>query len=222
MYILLLSCLSHLPNIFADEVTLNQKVILKIEKVLKNMKKTSYTHITDIDEQKGRYYLDCSGLAFYLLRKTAPVSLANVPIREGKVRPQAVCFHTIFSKSPKKKSVNGWLSIPHLIDAEPGDFIAWRKMIISEKGDTGHIVVVMEKPVLEEDGKIMVKILDSAKSGHSSDSRTSQITGIGTGTIWFNVNKKGEPVSYYWSSKSINPKSLPIAIGRPIIVPKAK
>ena len=96
----------------------------------------------------------------------------------------------------------------------PGDFIAWRKLAVPKKGNSGHIVMIMEKPVEEKDGTVRIVVFDSSKSRHANDLRTKDTNGVGTGTMWFFVNKIGAPVSFYWSSRKYKPKTVPIAIGR--------
>ena len=57
------------------------------------------------------------------------------------------------------------------MDAEPSDFIIWRRKPIHLKGNTGHIVIILEKPVKEKDDCIRVVVLDSSRSRHARDTR---------------------------------------------------
>ncbi|MEA3434914.1 MAG: hypothetical protein U9R43_00510 [Thermodesulfobacteriota bacterium] len=123
-------------------------------------------------------------------------------------------FYSVFSTASEKGNCGVWQRIPRLLDAMPGDFIAWRKLAVPKKGNSGHIVMIMEKPVEEKDGTVRIVVFDSSKSTHAKDSRPKGTSGVGIGTMWFSVDKTGAPVSYFWSSRKKKPKNLPIAIGR--------
>ena len=113
---------------------------------------------------------------------------------------------------------NGWQRIVRLMDAKPGDLIAWRKDPLPTKGNTGHIVMVMGKPVTEKDGAVHIQILDASKRGHAHDTRKKGASGVGLGSMWFRVDEAGAPIAYHWSNPKRKPSVRPIAIGRPMKV----
>ena len=56
-------------------------------------------------------------------------------------------------------------------------------------------MVVMSKPIPSDDA-YLVRVADSAPSGHSQDTRQSHTSGIGIGTLLLKVNPKtGKPSS---------------------------
>ncbi|MCD4733673.1 hypothetical protein K8R78_05490 [bacterium] len=116
----------------------SERILAQAGKVIANLKITRYSHRTKVDEKIGLYALDCSGLAFFLLQKAAPNALASIPIEKGRIRPRAVMFYSAFSTASEKGNCGVWQRIPRLLDAMPGDFIAWRKLAVPKKGNSGH------------------------------------------------------------------------------------
>ena len=65
-------------------------------------------------------------------------------------------------------------------------------------------------------GEVIVPVIDSTTAPHANDSRGSQYTGIGSGSIGLEVSSStGAPIAYYWrGGLSYNAISTPIALGR--------
>jgi cell wall-associated NlpC family hydrolase len=190
------------------------KVWKEGEQILSKLKSTRYSHKGAVDEEKGIYILDCSSLACHILSKAAPASLESVPVDPRYRHARAKNFCDTFLQSPADKARNGWLRIVRVIDAEPGDFIAWKKDPMPPKGNTGHVVMVLEKPVLESDGTVRVVVLDASSGRHANDTRKKGENGVGSGTIWFKVDESGAPVAVHWSTRKRPPIPHPIGIGR--------
>ena len=201
---------------------INQLVVHQCAGILKNTRDTKYDHKTHIKPEKGIYHCDCSGFLCYFLSQFSPEALAVVPIESRCRRQRAVTFHTAFS-SNSEKTKPFWKPICRMKDALPGDFFAWRVVVIPKHGNSGHCGIIWEKPVRESDGSYRVRILDSTTTGHKDDRRIDpKKTGLALGTMWFVVNKKGEPIGYHWTKPSAQPTMRPIAIGRLIQIPKVK
>lgn len=194
-------------------------VIAEAQQILLYFKSSRYSHKTIVDEEEGLYALDCSGLVHLILSRVAPKSLSKVPVDSGHARARAINYYNVFIKAPLSNSRSGWQRIPRLLDAEPGDFIAWRKKKIPYQGSTGHIVIVYQKPIMAEDNTVRVVVLDSTRSNHAQDTRQQGESGIGVGIIRFITDEIGAPVSFFWSDRSKKPKKLPIAIGRALYIP---
>ncbi len=190
-------------------------------RILKSLKHTAYSHRTRVDEAHGKYELDCSGLAVLLLRRAAPACLRAVPCAPGKPRPRAREFEQTFAAAPAAPPDSGraqpaWLRIESLLDARPGDFIAWRFPRQKRRGDTGHIMLVWRRPVREPSGLVRVRVLDSTRQPHARDSRRRRAAGgIGVGTIWLSIDSIGRPTGFFWRNPRGKPRRLPMAIGRP-------
>jgi len=175
-----LSAAEPAPNAVRDEA----------RRILANVKTTHYSHRTEVDETAGHYDLDCSGLATLILKNVAPAQLRTVRHAEGKSRPRAFEFYEAFATAPTN-ATSGWLRVQRVLDARPGDFIAWRKVKIVPGESTGHIVIVDALPVPETNGTVRVTVIDSTTAVHAEDTRRAGTTGIGRGTMWFVVNAAG-------------------------------
>ncbi|UCG67214.1 MAG: hypothetical protein JSW12_09610 [Deltaproteobacteria bacterium] len=195
------------------------RILYQAKQILSNLKSTHYSHKTDVNENSGSYILDCSALVCYILGRAAPGSLASIPVDPTHRHARAKNFYDTFSNAPTTSAKNGWQRIVRLMDAEPGDLIAWRKDPVPQKGNTGHIVIVLEKPVKEKDGAIRIIALDSSRSGHAQGTRKKGDSGVGVGIMWFRVDEAGAPIALHWSNRKRKPETYPIVIGRAIDIP---
>lgn len=202
------------PGIMKQPASL--RVLKKAQYILDNVKETRYSHWTSIDEQTGKYYADCSGLVCFILRAAAPESFRSVPVEMIGHRPRAKCFYRIFADSPENSAQNGWMRIRSLYDAAPGDFIAWEFPGAKHWENSGHVMMILEKPVIEENNTVRVRILDSTGGRHAEDTRKNGETGIGAGIIWFTVDEDGAPVAYQTSENKAMRYHDRISIGRPV------
>jgi hypothetical protein len=187
-------------------------------RILESIRSTEYRHKTDIDENKGSYYCDCSGFVGYVLNRTVAKEDGKGPFHDGRQRPLAMDYEKGFAKAPMKDEGRaGWQRIVRLVDARPGDLIAWRHEK-PKPGNTGHVVIVDQKPVVEEDGLVRVAIIDSTTLP-SSDLKGKGKSGIGRRTMWFTVDKEGQPVGSVRGSRTAKPKVEAISVGRALPAP---
>ena len=197
------------------------QVSKETERILNSIKTTQYKHDTQIDEKKGVYLCDCSGFVGYVLKQTvAKDDPKKGPLGDGNGRPTASQFEKAFAKAPTKADGSSrWQHVVRLADARPGDVIAWRH----EKpmpGNTGHVVFVAERPVLESDGLVKVVIVDSTTKPMVDDTRAAGTSGIGRCTMWFTIDDEGRPHAHIRGSRKATPKVESISIGRAL--PAAK
>jgi len=196
----------------------SEQVIEEAERILKSLKATEYKHKTDIDEEKGAYYCDCSGFVGYVLNRTAAKDDGKGPFGDGKMRPLAMDYAKGFAAAPVKAEEGArWVQIERLVDARPGDVIAWRHEV-PKPGNTGHVVVVAEAPTVEEDGLVRVVNIDSTSKPQAEDTRAKGTSGIGRCTMWFKVDAEGRPIAHIRGVRTSEPKSEAISIGRPLPV----
>jgi hypothetical protein len=183
-------------------------------RILEGIKRTEYKHRTEIDEEKGVYLCDCSGLVGYVLNRTVGKEDGSGALGDGRKRPRAMDYEKFFaatSAEPSEKS--RWQRVERLADARPGDVIAWRH----EKprpGNTGHVVLVDQAPVEEEDGLVRLVYIDSTTLQQDGDSRPDGVTGVGRGTMWFVVDEWGRAVAHVRGSRDAEPRKEAISIGR--------
>jgi hypothetical protein len=191
-------------------------------RILNRIKKTEYQHRTQIDEKKGVYLCDCSGFVGYVLNRTVGKEDGKGPFGDGRNRPLAMDYEKFFAAAPTKPNGDSrWQRVERLADARPGDIIAWRH----EKprpGNTGHVVIVAERPVLEEDGLMRLVFIDSTTRPQADDTRAPGTSGIGRGAMWFKVDEAGRAVAHIRGSRTAEPKAEAISIGRALPNEKTK
>ncbi len=111
--------------------------------------------------------------------------------------------------------MSGWRYVL-VAEARPGDVIAWWNEEHEKGEDTGHVMILAESPVLDSPGKYRLRILDSTKSPHADDTRPAGKSGLGSGTIWLDVDRAGEILGYHWKSAGGTLNAHPVAISRAV------
>jgi hypothetical protein len=188
-------------------------------RILESIEKTKYEHRTKINEDTGEYYCDCSGLVGYVLNRTVGKDGTGA-LGDGRERPLAMHYEQFFAKAPTKRDRESrWQRVEKLVDARPGDIIAWRHEV-PKPGNTGHVVIVAARPVVEEDGLVRVVMIDSTTRPQVDDTRAKGTSGVGRGAMWFTVDDKGRPTASIRGSRDAEPKVENISIGRALPVKK--
>jgi hypothetical protein len=215
----------------ADETTapaqpLSPKIDAEARRVLSQVKTTSYSHTTHIDESRGLYEVDCSGFVDLVLKAVAPKSLAKLDSRRTHKRPLADDYEQTFENAASQSgNAIGWQNIARVADARPGDIIAWKNPAhkTGEHTNTGHVMVIDSRPVEDPSRSryaqnagttYRITVIDSTSSPHGFDSRAEGQSGVGRGTIWLVVDSAGKPIGYRWKSLRGPIHPVPIAIGR--------
>lgn len=184
------------------------------QRILGTIQLTAYKHDTDIDEKNGKFYCDCSGFVGYVLNRTVSKDDKKGPFGDGRRRPLAADYERGFEKAPENPTSGArWQQITRVSDARPGDVIAWRHEV-PKPGNTGHVVIVDKKPVVEKDGLVRMDIIDSTTLPSADITGEKGKTGIGRRTMWFKVDSDGRAVAYIRGKRTATPKTEAIAIGR--------
>jgi hypothetical protein len=191
-----------------------QSVHDEATRILESIKRTEYKHRTEIDEEKGVYLCDCSGLVGYVLNRTVGKEDGSGALGDGRKRPLAMDYEKFFAAaSAESNEKSRWQRVERLADARPGDIIAWRH----EKprpGNTGHVVIVDQAPVVEKDGLVRVVVIDSTTRPQVDDTRPDGTSGVGRGSMWFVVDKEGRAVAHLRGARDAEPRKEAISIGR--------
>jgi hypothetical protein len=191
-----------------------QSIYDEATRILKRIKRTEYKHRTEIDEKKGVYLCDCSGLVGYVLNRTVGKEDGSGALGDGRKRPLAMDYEKFFAAAPAEPNEKSrWQRVERLADARPGDIIAWRH----EKprpGNTGHVVIVDQAPVVEKDGLVRVVAVDSTTRPQVDDTRPAGTSGVGRGSMWFVVDEQGRAVAHVRGSRDAEPRKEAISIGR--------
>jgi hypothetical protein len=163
-------------------------------------------------DDDGSGAIDCSGYVNRVLKRAAPRSFAA--LAELRRRPRAREYVERIERGG-----DGWQRIARVADLLPGDVIAWRYEPGHSSKDpraTGHVVVVVDAPEPAGPEMWRVRVSDSARSGHSYDTRPKGTSGVGAGTMLVAVDSNGGPVATAWSLRGHFDTDETIAMGRPI------
>lgn len=162
-----------------------QRTVSLLERTVREARSTRYNHTTIVDERRGRYELDCSGLVAWVLARTSPQSLSAI----HSSRPVAAEITATIARAPEARPRNGWQRVRRLADARPGDVFAWRNpsWLRGSTGHTGFIVGPIES-VRGYPTMFRVRITDSNSTGYESDTRPIGTGGLGTGTATVTID----------------------------------
>jgi hypothetical protein len=168
---------------------------------------------------------DCSGLLMALLTQSYGLSTDDYVYWLYRSRPRAQDFYTA--------AVNqrGFIRFTNIDDVQPGDMIAILYPENQDKGNTGHLMLViglpvklsLNRPIVKDFEQWAVTIIDSTATAHGqSDDRYlgkgKSRAGVGQGTIRLYVNANGKIMGYVWSTdpdyKFYGSFTHPLAIAR--------
>ncbi len=186
----------------------------KAESIVNTLTQTDYQFVEKIDAAKGVYDCDCNGFVGYVLETVAPEHYELIPKEADQFRPRAFKYFDFFA-SLTPESPGGWHRIDRLADAVRGDIVCWRFPEIRVGHNTGHVLYLAERPLLQADGSYRVRVYDSAAQAHFEDTRATGRfpTGVGTGFLNFRVDAEGRPIAFQFGP-GLAFETFPIAIGR--------
>ena len=142
-----------------------------------------------------------SGFVSYVLQRVTPERYAEIPKETTQNRPRAFKYYEFFAALPVGPS-DGWQRLERLRNIKSGDIIAWRFKQIEPGKDTGHVLIVAGEPEWLTDGNVAVPLYDSAATPHFEDSRDvsgESHSGVGSGTLLFEVDDNESPVAVQFS-----------------------
>jgi hypothetical protein len=194
-----------------------KRIVALIDQIRASLTDSRYQPATQVRVKDGVYHWDCSGMAAWILRRTAPAALGTI----GSARPVARDFAAVIARAPATRARGGWQRIDNIADVMPGDVFAWRRpdgLPPRKRKNTGHVGFVLEqpRPVPEIPGAWAVRIVDSTSSYHQDDTRSMDPDGgFGIGTLLFIADDSGRVTSYGWSgTRSAWYVLAPVMFGR--------
>jgi len=187
----------------------------RLEAMLAATTTTTYQHKTEIDEADGRVRCDCSGLIGYVLRHDFPEAYLALKAESApwRSRPLAATYHDTFQQA-KPANEQAWIPVLKIMDARPGDVLAWRKTTLKRGSTTGHVLMIAGLPVREPDGRVRMRVLDSTSAPHANDTRAKGESGIGAGDMWFETDATGAATAFYVNATKPKSAIKQIRIGR--------
>ncbi len=188
------------------------RVLSALERVEQRTRVTRYQHRTQVSEPRGDYRWDCSGMAAWILERSAPRARRAL----GPGRPIARTFARTIARAPTDRPRLGWRRVGHVRDARPGDVLAWERPPGFRSRNSGHVAFVVAAPVEVHAGVWAVRILDSTSLAHQDDTRPDGVSGTGRGTMTFAVDADGDAEAYGWrGTESLGYIATPVRFGRP-------
>lgn len=173
-----------------------RRLLTRLDRVIRTLKTTRYQGATRVDERRGVYYWDCSGMMTWLLARTAPT--ARRSLRSS--RPVARDYYQRIASAPLSGG-RGWRRLPSVAHARPGDVFAFRRAAISSSRITGHVGILVSRPVEVAGwpGVWVAQIADSTRILHGDDTRAEDGDGgFGMGTMAFATDQVGRVYGYGW------------------------
>lgn len=159
-------------------------------------------------------------MASWILKRTAPGALEAVESPNDK-RPLARDFFRTIEKIRPGKKRGPWMRPKSIIDARPGDVLAWIRPKWLPSKSTGHVAFILDTPT-PNSGPVpgwLYRIADSSKFRHEDDTREQGETGFGIGTLLIPIDDDGNPTGYGWFGSETEHEwivATRIVIGRPL------
>ncbi len=203
-----------------QRIPASQRVLGVLARIEQTLIETKYQHSTEVRSAKGQYFFDCSGMASWVLRRSAPRSLAVIG-RPNDRRPLAVHFYQKIAKIRPGKRRGPWYRVESAAHVQPGDVIAWVRPEWFESKSTGHVAFAVSaaRPNHGEVPGFLVRIADASRYKHENDSRGPDVTGFGTGVLLIPTDDRDQPTGYGWfGSRTRSDWVVPteLVIGRPL------
>ncbi len=170
------------------------------ERELAERREIHYTHKTFVDEAHGVFDFDCSGFLGYALARS-DADAYRVVRAFARKRPLAKDYVALFEGLDGKDGP--WAPVRRVQDLRPGDVVAWLKPADVVSRNTGHVMIVAERPRRDKRAW-RVPIVDStaAPHGRSDERKRDGRQGLGSGSVVLEVDDGGAPVAYHWSTWS--------------------
>lgn len=173
------------------------RVLETLDRIRRELRVTRYQHNTVVRERDGLFAWDCSGMASWVMSRSAPRALASV----GGDRPVARDFYRAIARAPTGRARGGWQRLTHIEEARPGDVFAWLRPLDWPPRNTGHVGFLLATPTsvpwLEH--AYVVRIADATSIAHQDDTRANYADGgYGEGTLMFLTDGAGHGTAYAW------------------------
>jgi len=192
-------------------------VMRRLGSIAQTLEDSEYAYGFAVDEKRGVYKFDCSGMAQWVLKRSAPRAAFTIA-HDLTPRPLARDFERRIARAPADEERGGWRRIARVADLLPGDVVAWIKPVEVESPNTGHVAFVVLPPKLAPgyENAYLVRVADSTRLHHDDDTRVGR-TGLGFGTIVLVADPEtGAPTAFGWVGLRWRAFETAIALGRPL------
>lgn len=207
---------THLPGYLLTSI--EKTLVDVVRKTISTVRYTAYKlGGTRIDTSRGIYIVDCSTYVDHVLKTVYPRAYTSLTHWSGSEKPTSNDYYHYFN-TLADSTKSSWDTIDDVLQLRPGDILVFRYKTKFGNGRGGHVMIVMDKPLQQADA-FLVRVADSAPTGHSTDTRLPRSSGIGIGTLLLKVDPKTyRPYAYAWKVGSRWDKNVDFAMARPIDV----
>lgn len=171
-----------------------------IKDILNNWN-VKFSHNFFIDQSNKKLECNCSSIFNYYFEKYHS-KIYNKWIQDFKIPKAKDYFNFIMSEQ-------NFRMIESVNNLKKYDFICWKKINPPKHGDTGHLMVLLDKELIDKD-TLRVKVFDCSKRHHN------HVFGSGSarvGYMYLILNNQ-VPIGYKWSDEVKKTKFTKILMGR--------
>ena len=204
------------------------RMLAAAKQLLATTTDNSYSHIPDIEPEKGIFHADCSELIDFLTSQVKPAALKDLPVDPGHMEPRAWNYYSYLKDRPlvdTPAATGDWGRVGRPAELTQGDVIAWKnEEYVPGHGSTGHVMLVAELPhPVSLDGQLVgfdVPIIDSTSHGHGPGDPRAEggRSGLGPGTVFFPTDPSGAATGFSWTPAATPgaqpPRNPTLAFGR--------
>lgn len=198
--------------------SIKQRLVNLVDKTVDTLRYSAYKlGGKHFDASQGVYILDCSNYVDHVLQLTYPNAYSSLVNSTGSESPTSQHYYDFFTRLSDDHPKHYWNKVDDVNELEPGDILVFRYKNHARAATQGHVMIVMDKPISDDTNALLVRVADSAPSGHSEDTRLPHDSGIGIGTLLIKADPKtGHPFAYAWKFGSRWKKNVSFAMGRPV------
>lgn len=196
--------------------SIENKLIHFVHQTVAHLRYSSYKFGgSKFDTSKGIYIVDCSNYVDRVLETIYPKAYSSLVDWTGTDNPTTHDYYNFFTELPDSPKYN-WTKVEDVEELRTGDILVFRYKNASGNETGGHVMIVMDKPVAEENN-FLVRVADSASGGHSEDTRQHHVSGVGVGTLLLKKDPKTfQPSAFAWSFGSRWKRNVNFAMLRPV------
>lgn len=191
-------------------------VVGLVQQTVSNLHYSSYKYGgTCFDPFRGIYILDCSNYVDRIIQSVYPYAYQNLISSTGSENPSSRHYYNFFTRLSDNHR-QYWNKVRDVEQLQPGDVLVFHYLHGRRSFNSGgHVMLVMNKPIKNAD-EFIIQVADSARTGHSQDTRPRHASGIGIGTLLLKVNHTGHPIAFAWRFDSYWEKNVSFAMARPV------
>lgn len=208
------------PAVHQANAHASKKLVDFVDQTVYNLNYSSYQlGGAHFDTHRGVYIIDCSRFVDRLLSKTYPRAYLRLVNATGADFPASQHYYDFFSDLSGGNKQTYWNRVDKIKQLQPGDILVFRYKNLHGRKTSGHVMVVMKKPVRASEHAFFVRVADSAPIRHSEDTRARHESGIGIGTLLLKLNPHtGKPTAYAWQKGGSWKHNVVFAMARPLKV----